>query len=72
MIFTREQFYQTLATARHQWVTVVNPLNSRMLLQACDDCGVVKSENSVEKGCKASKGAAVISGAISGSQQQAV
>ena len=46
----------------HQWVTVVNPTNSRLLLQACDDCGVVKSENSVRKMCLADKGRALVSG----------
>jgi len=59
-------------SARHQWITVVNPVNRRMLLQACDDCGVVKSENSVERGCKAAKGSAVISRSLSSSQQRAV
>ena len=36
----------------HQWVTVINPTNSRLLLQACDNCGVVKSENSVTRQCQ--------------------
>ena len=36
----------------HQWVTVINPTNNRLLLQACDNCGVVKSENSVIRSCQ--------------------
>ena len=36
----------------HQWVTVINPTNSRLLLQACDNCGVVKSENSIARRCQ--------------------
>ncbi|MFT5654391.1 MAG: hypothetical protein ACI9XU_000105 [Arenicella sp.] len=35
----------------HQWVAVVNPTNRRRLLLACDNCGVVKSENSVLNRC---------------------
>jgi len=46
---------------QHNWVTVVNPINHQMLLQACDDCGVVKSENSVIRNCRAGKGRALIS-----------
>lgn len=46
---------------KHQWITVVNPTNHRTLLQACDHCGVVKSENSVMRRCKASSGQALIS-----------
>jgi len=49
---------------QHTWVTVVNPSNKRLLLQACDDCGVVKSENSVVKPCRAQKGQALISAAL--------
>lgn len=51
-------------SATHTWVTVVNPNNHRLLLQACDDCGVVKSENSVTKPCQARKGQALISSAM--------
>ena len=46
---------------RHRWVTVVDPTNQRSLLQACDDCGVVKSESSVIRRCKADYGVALIS-----------
>ncbi len=35
----------------HAWVTVVSPLNQRLVLQACDHCGVVKSENSIVRAC---------------------
>ena len=45
----------------HSWVTVINPRNNRTILQACDDCGVVKSENSIVKNCRATPGQAVIS-----------
>lgn len=45
----------------HSWVSVVNPRNNRSILQACDDCGVVKSENSIVKNCRAKPGQAVIS-----------
>ena len=48
--------------ANHFWVTVVNPTNHCLLLQVCDDCGVVKSENSILKRCKAPKGQALVSG----------
>lgn len=51
-------------STQHRWVTVVNPSNQRLLLQACDDCGVVKSENSVVKQCLARKGKALITNAL--------
>ena len=38
---------------RHQWVTVLNPANQRALLQACDNCGVVRSENTHLQVCQA-------------------
>ena len=53
-------------SSSHEWVTVINPYNRRSLLQACDDCGVVKSENSVAKQCSAVKGAGLISNAAQG------
>ena len=49
----------------HSWVTVVNPTNHRLLLQACDDCGVVKSENSTMRRCRARKGQSLVSGRMS-------
>ena len=49
---------------KHTWVTVVNPINYRSLLQACDDCGVVKSENSIIRNCKATTNAGLISSAL--------
>lgn len=48
----------------HDWVTVVNPTNRRMLLQACDNCGVVKSENTVIQGCKKPQGQALITSSL--------
>ena len=51
--------------SEHQWVTVVNPTNHRLLLQACDDCGVVKSENSILRTCRASKGQGLVSRCVS-------
>ena len=56
----------------HNWVTVVNPVNKSMLLQACDDCGVVKSENSILKSCRAKKGTALITSAMTADSQVAV
>jgi len=56
----------------HQWVSVVNPYNRRSLLQACDDCGVVKSENSVIKRCTANKNQGLISRALYASVNLAV
>lgn len=53
----------------HSWVTVVNPTNHRLLLQACDDCGVVKSENSVLRVCRATKGQSIVSGRMADAQQ---
>lgn len=72
MTYSNKRRKQNFSDLSHQWVTVVNPLNSRMLLQACDDCGVVKSENSIVKHCKAMKGAAVISQSRNSTQQVAV
>ncbi len=48
---------------RHGWITVIDPTNQRSLLQACDHCGVVKSENSVVKACSGVAGAELISSA---------
>ena len=56
----------------HVWITVVDPINQRSLLQACDDCGVVKSENSVIRNCKAEFGTALISNSIMMKTQLAV
>ncbi len=52
------------AGTNHCWITVVNPTNHRMLLQACDHCGVVKSENSVVRNCRAPHDQALISGSM--------
>ncbi|RBP53384.1 hypothetical protein [Arenicella xantha] len=66
------KFNRRKATRSHNWLTVVNPINQRSLLQACDDCGVVKSENSVARCCKAPKGRALISGAMALNQTIAI
>jgi len=58
------KLYKKEVDRNHQWVTVVNPLNHHTLLQACDGCGVVKSENSMMRACKAKKGVALISSAL--------
>jgi len=57
---------------RHAWVTVVNPNNSRSLLQACDDCGVVKTENSLIRSCRARHGQGVISSSMNTSALLAI
>ena len=38
---------ETIVDLSHAWVTVPNPLNNQALLQACDYCGVVKSQNTL-------------------------
>lgn len=48
----------------HSWITVVNPTNRRMLLQACDHCGVVKSENTVVRHCTADSSQHLISDSL--------
>ena len=50
--------------SQHNWITIVNPTNQRLLLQAGDDCGVVKSENSVMRRCRARKGQGLVTEAI--------
>lgn len=70
--FGNNKFDQSLFDQKHAWVTVVNPMNHRSLLQACDNCGVVKSENSVVKRCKASRHKGLISNAMMASQRVAV
>jgi len=54
--------------SKHSWVTVVNPINHRALLQACDCCGVVKSENSIVRPCMAEKKLGLISNAMAASE----
>lgn len=48
----------------HAWVTVPSPINKRVLLQACDNCGVVKSQNTVRKQCHAEPELRIISSAL--------
>ena len=45
---------------KHRWVTVKDPSNFKTVVQACDCCGVVKSENSIVKACKGEPGASLI------------
>lgn len=58
-----------IVTQEHSWISVINPRNQLSLLQACDDCGIVKSENSMIKNCRATPGLAIISGAVDISEQ---
>lgn len=51
------------AKNQHRWVTVVNPLNKRALLQACDKCGVVNSENTMQNECSMPDSSCVITSA---------
>ena len=54
----------------HDWVTVVNPTNRRTLLQACDRCGVVKSENTVTQGCRQAQGEGLITKSLAADLRQ--
>lgn len=58
-----DQRYAANDHSQHGWITVVDPTNQRSLLQACDHCGVVKSENSVIKACSGVAGSGLISNA---------
>ena len=49
---------------KHAWVTVINHVNHRSLLQACDGCGVVKSENSIIRQCEATSNRGLITSAM--------
>ena len=53
-----------IVTQEHSWISVIDPRNQRSLLQACDDCGIVKSENSIIKNCRATPGKAMVSSSI--------
>lgn len=57
------QMIPEVITQEHQWVGVLNPRNQRSLLEACDDCGIVKSENSISRNCRATPGQNLISSA---------
>jgi len=59
----RDQHHAANDHRQHAWITVVDPTNQRSLLQACDHCGVVKSENSVVKACSGVAGTQLISSA---------
>jgi hypothetical protein len=65
VITTQQNDIDGLTGLEHKWITVINPTNHRMLLQACDDCGVVKSENSILRLCRASKGQGLVSKSMS-------
>ena len=56
----------TPETLGHTWHTVVNPVSQNRVLQACDHCGVVKSENSIIRNCKAANNSGLITGAMDG------
>jgi len=60
--------YSNRFDKEHVWITVVNPINQRTLLQACDSCGVVKSENSIVRSCKSIKNKKLISSSLNGSK----
>lgn len=45
----------------HAWHTVINPVSQNRVLQACDHCGVVKSENSIVKACRGHRDARLLS-----------
>ena len=78
--FTKTSSVKTVNASRlpsksartHSWVTVIDPRNERLLLQACDDCGVVKSENSVVRKCRSASGRALLTGEMSIATQIAV
>lgn len=57
------QMMPEIITQEHYWVGVLNPRNQRSLLEACDDCGIVKSENSITRNCRATPGQSLISSA---------
>ncbi len=62
-----EQFdshLRAVAQNRHQWVTVLNPIERRELLRACDNCGVVKSQNTMRKACAVKTPQRLISGSL--------
>lgn len=71
-IFNQSSFSVSHQSVTHKWVTVVNPYSKMSLLQACDDCGVVKSQNSISKRCKANKGVGLISSALLANANAAV
>jgi len=72
MVLKNDRAERDVFDRKHNWVTVVNPMNHSLLLQACDNCGVVKSENSVVKRCKAARQRALISEAIAINQLEVV
>jgi len=69
---TKDSYAKQKSEKKHAWVTVIDPRHRRSLLQACDDCGVVKSENSIIRNCTAQHGQAVLSSALNTSTQIAI
>ena len=62
----------TPETLGHTWHTVVNPVSQNRVLQACDHCGVVKSENSIVRVCRGHRETRLLSAQATGKFQQAV
>lgn len=62
---TYRQAIPEIVTQEHQWVSVLDPRNNRSLLHACDDCGIVKSENSIARNCRATPGIGMVSSGVS-------
>lgn len=61
MLHSNNQRYYPAAVNQHTWVTVRNPMNESALLQACDHCGVVKTQNTAIKNCSADPGHFILS-----------
>ena len=55
---------ESLVVQSHKWVAVPDPYKKRALLHACDNCGVVKSENTSMKNCAARLDQLIISDAL--------
>ena len=62
----------TQAKKEHRWITVNHPTRHTAVLQACDRCGVVKSENSVLKSCTGDANARLISSVYIAAYSEAV
>ncbi len=53
MLYSKAHLHRQAPVKMHEWVTIPNPTNLSALLQACDHCGVVKSQNTMIKRCSA-------------------
>lgn len=60
-VMSHRRLVPEVITNAHQWVSVLDPRNYQTLLQACDDCGIVKSESSMARNCRGERGQGVIS-----------